>query len=87
MADFPLSVNFYGDFVLKLLVVDTEHTMAQVAEAATENVLGMHVARQDDAVVRVRRPGETDPLPVDLTVAEAEFLPTQTLDFYYEVVS
>ena len=86
MADFPLSVNFYGDFVLKLLVVDTEHTMAQVAEAATENVLDMHVASQD-GVIRVRRAGEEDPFPLDLTVADAGLLPTETLDFYYEGAS
>ena len=86
MAAFPLSVNFYGDFVLKLLVVDTEHTMDEVAEAASENVIGLHVAAQD-AVVRVRIPGESEPLPRDLTVAEAGLSPTQTLDFYYEEAS
>ena len=83
MAAFPLSVNFYGDFVLKLLVVDTENTMAEVAAAASENVIGMHVAGQD-AVIRARIPGETDPLALDMTVADAGLSPTQTLDFYYE---
>ena len=86
MAPFPLSVNFEGDFVLKLLVVDTGNTMAEVAEAATENVLGLHVAAQD-AVIRVRIPGEAEPLPVDMTVEAAGLLPTQTLDFYYEEAS
>lgn len=86
MAPFPLSVNFYGDFVLKLLVVDTENTIAEVAEAATENVIGLHVAAQD-AAVRVRIPGEAEPLPPDITVAEAGLTPTQTLDFYYEEAS
>ena len=86
MAAFPLSVNFYGDFVLKLLVVDTEHTMAEVAEAATENVIGLHVAGEG-GVIRARRPGETEPLPLDMTVTEAGLAPTQTLDFYYEEAS
>ncbi len=86
MAAFPLAVNFYGDFVVKLLVVDTENTMAQVAEAATENVIGLHVAR-GDGIIRARIPGETEPLPLDMTVAEAGLAPTQTLDFYYEEAS
>lgn len=86
MAAFPLSVNFHGDFVLKLLVVDTDNTMAEVAEAATENVIGLHVAAQD-AVIRVRIPGEAEPLPLDMTVGEAGLTPTQTLDFYYEEAS
>ena len=86
MAPFPLSVNFHGDFVLKLLVVDTENTMAEVAEAATEHVIGLHVAAQD-ALIRARIPGEAEPLPLDMTVAEAGLTPTQTLDFYYEEAS
>ena len=84
MALFPISSNFRGDFVLKLVPVDTDNTWAEVAEAAAVNSVG-HPRRRP---AREGDPGPADgadePFPLDAKLGDAGLLPTETIEFYFE---
>ena len=84
MADLPLISNFEGDFVLKLFMTDTESTMAEVAEAAAANCVGVHIAAEPGKTMRVRRQGNDEPFPVDITAAEAGLEPMNCVEVYFE---
>ncbi|NMO04114.1 toluene monooxygenase [Gordonia sp. TBRC 11910] len=83
MALFPISSHFHGDFVLKLVPVDTENTMDQVAAAAAEHSVGIHVPDQPGKVIRARRQGDPEPFPRDMLLADAGLAPTDTVEFYF----
>jgi toluene monooxygenase system protein B len=83
MALFPISSKFDGDFVLKLVPVDTDDTMADVAAAAAEHSVGIHVPDQPGKVVRARAEGATDPYPLDMKLSETGLGPTDTVEFYF----
>lgn len=84
MALFPISSNFRGDFVLKLVPVDTDDTWATVAEAAAANSVGIHVAPQPGKAIRARRMGADEPFPLDAKLGDAGLMPTETIEFYFE---
>ena len=84
MALFPISSKFEGDFVLKLVPVDTENTMDEVAEAAAEHSVGIHVPNQPGKVIRARAEGAAEPFPRDMLLKDAGLGPTDTVDFYFE---
>lgn len=84
MALFPISSNFRGDFVLKLVPVDTENTWAEVADAAASHSVGIHVASQPGKAIRARRMGADEPFPVDAKLGDAGLMPTETIEFYFE---
>lgn len=84
MAMFPISSKFYGDFVLKLVPVDSENTMAEVAEAASVHSVGIHVADQPGKVIRARAEGSDIPFPLDMRLADTGLQPTETVEFYFE---
>ncbi len=84
MALFPISSKFDGDFVLKLVPVDTENTMAEVALAAAEHSVGIHVRDQPGKVIRARAEGATEPFPTDMLLSETGLDPTETVEFYFE---
>ena len=83
MALFPLTSNFRGDFVLKLVPVDTENTMAEVAQLAAAHSVGIHVAEQPGKTIRARREHASEPFPLDVTVAESGLEPMECVEFYY----
>lgn len=83
MALFPMVANFDGDFVLKLVPVDTENTMAEVAEAAASHAVGMHVAEQPGKTIYARRPGASEPFPLNARLSETDIRPMECIDFYY----
>ena len=84
MALFPISSNFRGDFVLKLVPVDTDNTWAEVGEAAAAQSVGIHVAPQPGKTVRARRMGADEPFALDAKLGDAGLLPTETIEFYFE---
>lgn len=84
MALFPISSKFEGDFVLKLVPVDTENTMDEVAAAAAVHSVGVHVPDQPGKVIRARAEGASDPFPRDMRLADSGLEPTDTIDFYFE---
>mgnify|MGYP001159629958 FL=1 len=84
MALFPLSMKFSGDFVCKLLPIDTENTMAEVAEAASVHAVGMHVAEQPGKTIRIKRQGDEAPFDLNMKVKDSGLLPTETIELYFE---
>jgi toluene monooxygenase system protein B len=84
MALFPISSNFRGDFVLKLVPVDTDDTWEKVAEQAAVHSVGIHVAPQPGKAIRARRMGADEPFPLDAKLGDAGLLPTETIEFYFE---
>ena len=84
MALFPLTSTFEGDFVLQLVPVDTEHTMADVAAAAAVHSVGRRVRDRPGHILRVRRPGSDEFLPRDMKVSEAGFMPTETVEIIWQ---
>ncbi|QRY61168.1 toluene-4-monooxygenase system B family protein [Gordonia sp. PDNC005] len=83
MALFPISSHFHGDFVLKLVPVDTENTMDEVAIAAAEHSVGVHVPDQPGKVIRARKQGASEPFPRTMILADTGLEPTDTVEFYY----
>jgi toluene monooxygenase system protein B len=84
MALIPLASNFDGDFVIKLLPVDTDNTMDEVAAAAAVNAIGIHIAEQPGRTIRVRKQGANEPFPRSMTVADSALEPTECIELYYE---
>lgn len=84
MALFPLISNFRDDFVLKLVPVDTESTMAEVAAAAASHSVGIHVADQPGRTIRARREGAAEPFALDLKVKDSGLQPMECVEFYFE---
>lgn len=84
MPLFPISSKFEGDFVLKLVPVDTENTMAEVALAAAEHSVGIHVPEQPGKTIRARAQGAAEPFPVDMLLGDSGLEPTDTVEFYFE---
>ena len=84
MALFPIISNFRGDFVLKLVPVDTENTMAEVAEAAAAHSVGIHVAAQPGKKIQARKEGATDPYPLDMKLKDSGLEPMECVEFYFE---
>ncbi len=83
MADFPLYSNFQGDFVPKLVLVDSEDNMAQVAQKCAYHSIGKHVAPQPDKVLRVRRHRATECYPASLRVCDSDLKPTEIIDVVF----
>jgi len=84
MALVPLATHFHGDFVIKLLPVDTENTMDEVAAAAATNAVGIHVPDQPGKTLRVRKQGADAPYERSSTVAASGLEPTECVEIYFE---
>jgi toluene monooxygenase system protein B len=84
MALIPLASHFDGDFVIKLLPVDSENTMDEVAAAAAVNAVGIHVVEQPGRTIRVRKQGMDTAYPRSMTVADSGLEPTECIELYYE---
>lgn len=84
MALLPLVSHFHGDFVLKLLPVDTGLTMAQVAAAAAENAVGIHVADQPGRAIRARKQDSDSLFPLDMKLADTGLGAMDCVEFFFE---
>lgn len=84
MALVPLAMNFDGDFVVKLLPVDSDDTMDDVAAAGAAHAVGIHVPEQSGRTIRVRKQDADAPFPRDTTVADSGLGPTECVVLYYE---
>ena len=84
MAAVPLALLFEGDFVVKLLAVDSEDSMDGVAEKARDVTIGVHIADQPGKVIRVRKEGNDQPFPRDVTVADSGLEPMDGVNLYFE---
>lgn len=85
MADHHLVCNFEGDYGLKLLTVDENSTMKQVATRAADLLAGVVVPQiTDRSLLRVRVQGQDKPLASNITVAEAGLIELETIEIYKE---
>lgn len=84
MSAFPLVCMFKGDYGLKVVVVDDQDDMAAVARTAADQLAGVVVPLVDVKRLRVRVQGAAEPLPRDLTVAQAKFIKLETVEIYEE---
>lgn len=83
MAEFALALNYEGDYGMKLLMVDTTNTMEEVVRIASENLVGVLVPPPPPGtLMRIRRHGQSEPLPPQMTIAEAGFISMETVDVY-----
>lgn len=80
MAALPVQAAVRGDFVVLLVLVDTEDTMDQVAEKVAHHVINRRLPPQDGRP-RVRYEGRD--LPPDMTVAQAGIGPMKFVEVYY----
>ena len=83
MADFPINSNFEGDFVLQVVLVDTEDSMDEVAEKCAYHSVGRRVAPQPDKVMRVRNRETQVVYPRDMKVCDANLRATEALDVIF----
>ena len=84
MATVPLAILFEGDFVLKLLPVETEDTMDTLADKARGVTIGIHIQDQPGKAIRVRKEGNDEPFPRDMTVEAAGLTPMDGVNLYFE---
>jgi toluene monooxygenase system protein B len=81
MAEFPLVVNFEGDYGMKVLMVPEESTMDDVARIAKEQLVGVVVKPlKPGAALVVKRHGAAAALSGSLKVKDAGFVKMETLD-------
>ena len=82
MADLPLASNFQGDFILKLVVVDEDDTMDEVAARTAEHSAGRTVRAMLRGILRVRLQGEALAYARDATVRSVGLRPLQCIEVY-----
>lgn len=72
----PVNAKFEGDFVTQLVVILDTDTMREVAAKTAHHVVGKRVPKRDAEMVVSYQGRE---LPHDMTVAEAEIAPFQSI--------
>jgi hypothetical protein len=83
-ANFPLVINFQGDYGMKLLMVDPTATLADVIEQAKQNLIGVVLKPLPAGVtLEVRRHREAAALDPSLKVGEAGLLRMEALDIVH----
>lgn len=82
MALTPVVIMIQGDFLYHLLPLDSELTMAKVAETAADIGLGRVEPFLGDAPLSVRRYQTEDPFPPEMTVGEAGLRPMDCIEVY-----
>lgn len=84
MSTFPLVINFQGDYGMKLVMVDPDSTMDNVAQIAKANLVGVVVPPlEPGTVLKVRRHGTDLPLAGTLKIKDAGFIRMETVDVYH----
>lgn len=83
MAQFPLHSNFEGDFVVQLVMVDSQDTMEEVAAACAYHSVNRRV-RPKPGVLRVRRHRQGEFFPLDMKISESGLKPTEVIDVMYQ---
>lgn len=81
---FPLVISFQGDYGMKLLMVDPQSTLSQVAEMAKGALVGVLLKPLPEGTkLIVRRHGEKDVLDGSMKVADAGFIKMEALDIVH----
>lgn len=81
---FPLVINFQGDYGMKLLLVDPQSTLSQVVEIAKEALVGVVVKPIPQGTdLIVRRHGDSAILDSSKKVADFGFVKMEALDIVH----
>jgi toluene monooxygenase system protein B len=81
---FPLVINFQGDYGMKVLMVDPQATVGDVAQLAKDGLVGVVVKPlPEGTVLVVKRHGEGAVLDNSLKVADAGFIKMEALDIVH----
>lgn len=81
---FPLVINFQGDYGMKLLMVDPQATIDQVAQLAKDNLVGVLLKPLPEGTkLEVRRHQDETALDGGLKVADAGFVKMEALDIVH----
>ncbi len=84
MAQVPLASSFQGDFIVKLVVVDEEDTMDQVADKTAGHTANRTAPMPEGTVLRVRRAGGESLLPRDATVQSVGLSPMEAIEVVFQ---
>jgi len=85
MAVFALVCNFVGDYGFKVLLVDSENTMAEVAQEAARQLAGVVVRPLEPGErLSVRLQGRGEALPADVTVSALGLIEMETIEIHRE---
>ncbi len=84
MAQFPIVQNLHEEFVLYVVMVDSEHTIDQMCEEASKANIAFERNHKPGQQLRARRLGAEEPFDHDITVADAGITAMMSLEFYYE---
>ena len=86
MAPFPILSRFEGDGHIKVVEIEPELSIDQVAEACAHHSIGLHVAARPGTILRVRPTTDDDgapPWPREMTVRDAGIRYFDSLDVYF----
>jgi toluene monooxygenase system protein B len=83
MTALPLISNFQGDFVLQLIMADTNGSMDDLAKVAAHHSVGKRVASQPGKVVRVRNPETALLYPRDMKLSQSGLQAMDCLEFVF----
>lgn len=83
MATFPLVVNFIGDYGCKVLLVEDDLTIGDVAREAARQLAGVVVAPlAPGETLSVKLPGKDVPLPDDVKLADAGLIHLESIEIH-----
>lgn len=83
MANIALVCNFIGDYGLKVLLVDADSTIAQVALEAARQLAGVVVRPvEPNEQLSVRVQGSETALAPELTIAAAGLMEMETIEIH-----
>jgi hypothetical protein len=86
MAAFPLVVNFIGDYGCKVLLVEDDLTIGDVAREAARQLAGVVVEPlAPGETLSVKLPGKDVPLPDDVKLADAGLVHLETIEIHRAV--
>ena len=84
MAQIALASSFEGDFILKLVVVDENDTMDQIAEKTAAHTAGRTARARREDVLRVRRQGSERPFNRLATARGVGLASMECIEVYYQ---
>lgn len=83
MAQMPITWSVEGDYEVRFVIVDTENTIDETAQAAAAYSIGRWVSEQPGKTLRVRIQGKTELLPRNGKVKEY-LSPWESIEVIFE---
>jgi toluene monooxygenase system protein B len=84
MAQIALASSFEGDFIVKLVIVEEDDTMDQVAAKTAAHTAGRTVRARASGPLRVRLQGTAAPYRRETTVRALGLRPLECIEVFHE---